>query len=44
MTVALAEGEGPRQGWTGPWARIIADLGAAPHEDVRVAAWWDASL
>ncbi|HJE59667.1 MAG TPA: HEAT repeat domain-containing protein [Nocardiopsis listeri] len=44
LAVALVEQEGRRQGWTGPWARIIADLGGSPHEDVRVAAWRAAIL
>lgn len=44
VAVALVEQEGRRQGWTGPWARIIADLGGSPHKDVRVAAWRAAIL
>ncbi|MGW8438094.1 HEAT repeat domain-containing protein [Nocardiopsis sp. NPDC055879] len=44
VAVALAEREGRRQDWSDPWARLIADLGASPHEDVRVAAWRAASL
>lgn len=44
VAVALAEREGERQGWTGPWARIVADLGGSPHEEVRVVAWRAALL
>ncbi|WP_017587023.1 HEAT repeat domain-containing protein [Nocardiopsis ganjiahuensis] len=44
VAVGLAEQEGERRGWTGPWAGLVADLGQSPHEEVRIAAWRAASL
>lgn len=44
VAVGLAEQEGEGQGWTGPWAGLVADLGQSPHEEVRIAAWRAASL
>jgi HEAT repeat protein len=44
VAVELAGRQGATQGWTGPWAGIVADLGQSPHEEVRVAAWRTAAL